>query len=86
MNELINNWYELKKQIKLLEKKSNLYRKKIEKIMDQRDTNTLYSNKFRITRRTIHTSHLTKKNVPKDIWDEYSTTTTHKSYYMKKLK
>jgi hypothetical protein len=43
-------------------------------------------DQLRVTRRTIHTSHLTKKNIPKNIWDRYSSISTHNSYYMKKLK
>ena len=86
MNDLINNWYDVKNQIKLLERKSKLYRTKIEKIMDHKGTNTLYSDRLRVTRRTIHTPHLIKKNVPKNIWDRYSSISTHNSYYMKKLK
>ena len=45
--------------------------------MDHKGTNTLYSDKLRVTRRTINTPHLSKKNVPKNIWDRYSSISTH---------
>ena len=80
----IDDWAILKEEIKKLEARCKLYRKKAEKIMNQENMNTLYGNNYKVDRREKHISRITKANLPQDIWDQYSTISSSQCYYVKR--
>tara|TARA_B100002052_G_C15742003_1_gene533680 strand:- start:161 stop:436 length:276 start_codon:yes stop_codon:yes gene_type:complete len=86
VNELLENWWKYR-EIKLeAEKKLEKYKKKIEKIMERENSNKIQSGKYVVSKRKTHTTRLSKQNVPKDIWERYSTTTAYNTFTIKEVK
>lgn len=73
-NELINEWIETKQQIMLYEAKLDKLKTKIHKLMDNNDTNHLSSNKYVVYRKEMCRQTISKKCVPKSVWQEYAVT------------
>jgi hypothetical protein len=85
-NELLESWWKWR-EIKLeAEKKLNKYKKKIEKMMERENSNKIQSGKYIVSRRKMHTTRLSKQNVPKDVWERYSTTTEYNTFTIKEVK
>ena len=82
INDLLSNWYETKLQIANLEKKCDKYKKYSEKILDELGKNKYESKNFSIKRTNMSRSTISKKDVPSDIWNEYSNTSTYTAYYI----
>ncbi len=82
INELLSNWYDAKLQIANLEKKCDKYKKYSEKILDELGKNNYDSKNFSIKRTNMSRSTISKKDVPSDIWNEYSNTSTYTAYYI----
>lgn len=85
-DELLENWWKYR-EIKLeAEKKLSKYKKKIEKIMERESSNKIQSGKYVVSKRKTFSTRLSKQNVPKDIWERYSTTTEYNTFTIKQLK
>jgi hypothetical protein len=90
IDELLKRWKEAKDEISELESKCEKYKRAVEKIMDSEDTNKLSSNSNSIcvSRRILNRDTLSKKDVPKDIWEKYAKKLSYTAFYFscKKLK
>lgn len=85
VDELLENWWKYR-EIKLeAEKKLGKYKKKIEKIMERENSNKIQSGKYIVSKRKTHATRLSKQNVPKDIWERYSTTTEYNTFTIKEV-
>ena len=86
VDELLENWWKWR-SIKLeAEKKLEKYKKKIEKVMEKEDSNKIQSRKYIVSRRKTRATRLSKQNVPKDLWERYSTTTEYNTFTIKEIK
>lgn len=86
IDNLLENWHDAKQTIAELENKCERYKRLADKLMRSQDTTKLSSHSFQLNKRTISRTTLTKKDVPKDIWDRYSREITYTSYYLKERK
>jgi hypothetical protein len=86
IDELLKNWNDAKIEIASLEKKCDKYKKYCEKIMNKLDKNILTGTNFSVRRVDMERDSISKKDVPKDIWNKYSNRTSFSSFYLKQKK
>ena len=86
INELLDNWYNTKLKITSLEKKCDKYKKYCEKILNKMEKNELSTSVYNLKRVTSTRSSVSKKDLPKNIWDQYSHQVTFSSFYLKPKK
>jgi hypothetical protein len=75
--DLILEWADAKAALKELEKKEEKLKNKITRELKEDDANTVYTDDYKLTRSKRSRLTISKKDVPKNIWDEYS----HKSEF-----
>ena len=83
---LLQKWSEAKSEIIELEKKIDKYKRLANRIMDKNDGNTINSLEYKLTRKEISRTSISKKDVPKETWNKYSRTSTYTAYYLSKKK
>ena len=86
IKNLIQKWADAKTEIADLEKKINKYKRVVDRFMDEKGNNTVTSSDYTLRRKEMSRATISKKNVPKKIWDEYSKSSTYKAYYLSKKK
>jgi hypothetical protein len=82
INELLEKWFNAKQNITSLEQQCEKYKKLADRIMNTKNTNTLSSNKFKVSRNKKTRSSLGKKDVPQNIWNSYSKTSTFNTFHL----
>ena len=80
----IEKYISIKEELSLLEKRAEKYKERIEKFMNQNNLNKIDNDKSFVTRTLTSRSTLSKQNVPKDIFEKYSTKTSYYVYNFKK--
>ena len=53
--------------------------------MNKKNKNVIETNEFVLTKRYNTRLHLSKNNVPEDIYKKYSTRITYNTYHLKKI-
>ena len=86
IEEILDNWYKAKQEISLLEKKCERYKKCSEKIMNNFDKNNLITTKYNLKKINISRSTISKNDLPIDIWNKYSKSSSFTSYYLHPIK
>jgi len=86
IDDLLDTWYKTKLQIASLEKKCEKYKKYCEKIMDKNEQNSITSSDYVLKRTQTTRSTVSKKDLPKDIWNTYSKESSFPIYYLKQKK
>jgi regulator of replication initiation timing len=71
----IDKYINIKEELALLEKKAKKYKEKIEKYMNENNVLKIDNNKSFVSRTLTIRNNISKQNVPKDIFDKYSTKT-----------
>ena len=79
---LLEKWYDMKQEISELETKCDKYKRCMERIMDNKGVDIISSSNHKLKRKQITRATLSKKNVPKDLWDKYSRESTYPVYYL----
>ena len=82
IDQLLKEWHETKLQIALLEKKCDKYKRYSEKILDNLNKESISGSDFILKRVNMTRNTISKKNVPSDIWNKYSVTSSFSSYYI----
>ena len=87
IDELLKKWYDTKQEISLLEAKCEKFKKYADKIMKDSNTHVLSNSMFTLQKKEMSRSSISKKNMPSELWNKYSTTSTFNTYNLtKKLK
>ena len=81
---LLQKWSETKSEIIELEKKIDKYKRLANRIMDKNEGNTINSLEYKLIRKEISRSTISKKDVPKETWNKYAQTSTYTAYYLSK--
>tara|TARA_B110000008_G_C16626647_1_gene426753 strand:+ start:179 stop:460 length:282 start_codon:yes stop_codon:yes gene_type:complete len=84
ISDLLDHWMNTKKQISELELSLTKYKKLATKIMSKNDTDIINSDDYVLKKRTLTKKTLCKDDVPKEIWEKYSKTSTYPAYYLSK--
>ena len=69
---MIEKWDDCRKNIDLLEKKIKRYRSQMENYMQTNNLDVYETSKFKVKKNVQQRALLTKKMVPKEIWNTYS--------------
>jgi hypothetical protein len=80
----IEKYISIKKELSILEKRSEKYKEKIENYMNENNLLKIDNNKSFVSRTLASRNTISKQNVPKDIFDKYSTKTSYYVYNFKK--
>ena len=86
ISELLKKWAETKKEIATLEKKCDKYKKYVDAILENNDSESVSSNEYILKRKIISKSTLSKNDVPKDIWNKYSKNCSYPAYFLTSAK
>ena len=80
----IDEWARLKTEIKKFEIRCAAYKKRAQNLMNQQNTDMLYGSDFKVVKKRNHSTHITKSNIPQDLWDRYSQITSFDAFYVKR--
>lgn len=72
IDELITNYYETKLQLRELEAKEQRYKRLIHRLLDITQASQIKGRALEVSRRTQKRRHISKRDVPNDIWEQYS--------------
>jgi hypothetical protein len=82
IDDILENWYHYKSEIKKLEKKCDKYKKIISKYMIDNEINNISNDRYKVSKKNITSTRLIKKNIPTDIWHKYATTSKYDCFYI----
>jgi len=82
IDNLLESWSRTKKDISDLQLKCDRYKKLASKMMNKMSTSELSSDDFRLKRKKITRSSLSRNDVPKTVWDTYSKSSSYEAYYL----
>jgi hypothetical protein len=85
-SELLQRWNSAKKDLVEVEARIEKYKKLAKKIMSKTGSNVIESSSYTLNRQEISRNSLSKNDVPKDIWDRYSKSSSYDAYYLRKNK
>ena len=85
LNTLLAKWHKAKENKKYWEIECNNYRDAVKRYMDRKQRNTFQTKDYIITRRSNTRTQLLKADVPKDVWEKYSSRLVYSSYTLKKV-
>jgi hypothetical protein len=86
-NELFNDWIDTKEKILYYQHKLEKLKRIINSQMDKNDCDSINNSKYEIYRKEMTRQTITRNNVPRHIWDQYSTKTEpYFQFYTRKLK
>ena len=83
-NELLSKWYDLKETISKLEIKLDEFKSHANNIMESKQTNFLSNEKFVLHRKEIKRRTITKKDLPENLWTQFSKETVCSAFYLTK--
>ena len=86
IDSVLEKWSKAKEEKSYYEKQCDIYKQAIETYMDKKKTNLIETNDFILTKRYNTRIHLSKNNIPKEIYYKYSTRITYNTYNLKKIK
>ena len=69
---LLKKWWELKRDIRKMEKEEEAIREKIKNVMTTKGITQIRGGEYRVTYREMSRDTLSKKDCPKEIWGKYS--------------
>ena len=85
LNKILHKWDKAKKQKILYEKECDQCKGAVERYMNKKEKNIIQSDKYIVSRLSNTRQHLSKQNVPLDIWDRYSSRSSYMVYRLKEI-
>jgi len=73
IDSIIKKWNETKNEAKRLRENEEKYKLVLGKIMDNYNTDIIKGSSLKVSRYQLSRKFLLKENIPKDIYDKYST-------------
>jgi hypothetical protein len=86
IEELLTNWFEAKQNLYELEKRCDKYKLTADRIMNMRGEDTLKTRSFKLTKTDMERETLSKKDVPKDIWNAYAKVSSFSTFRLTPIK
>lgn len=84
LDTVLDKWDEARDKIKALEAKIEKYKASVGKLMDRRNTDKLTGRYLNVQRRRGARTYISQKDVPRDIWEKYSSRSQYEAFYLKK--
>ena len=85
VDNFLENWYHVKQQIIELEAKIDKYKKIATDYMDNSNNDLIKNDKYKLEKKDMIRSSVSKNSLPKDIWDTYSKENFYSAFYISKL-
>lgn len=85
LEELFKEWKSIKKQMSELETRETEIKDLIKDLMREVRSDRLKGLKYVVEQKSQSRTTMSKKDVPEDIWEKYSKTSTCKVLYLKRL-
>ena len=83
---LLERWSDAKVELAEIEKRIEKYKRLANKIMNNRDGNTISSYNHTLKRKDMSRTSISKQDVPDNIWEKYARKNTYTAYYLTKNK
>lgn len=85
LEKLLAEWSKVKHQISQLEHREQDIKELISDIMKEEKTTSLYTENYKVSKKIQSRSHLSQKDVPRDIWDKYSKKIEYPVFHLKRI-
>lgn len=85
LERLLSKWSKIKHELSKLEQEEKKIKELVVDIMNEEKTSTLYTDNYKVSKRVQKRSHISQKDVPKDVWEKYSKTTQFEVFYLKRV-
>lgn len=85
LDELLREWSKIKKTIVEYEEKEAKCKKLIAKLMDEEDSDSLFSDSYIVKRRIQKRKTITQKDLPSEVWDKYARQIQFPVFTLKKI-
>lgn len=69
---LLKKWWDLRQQIKQLEKEEETIREKVKTVMSSKKMTQLRGGNYRVVYREMSRESLSKKDCPAEVWSKYA--------------
>ena len=86
IDDLLEKWNAVNEDIRKAQRKVEKYKQAMNENMNQKNLDKIEGKEYAIHRRRITKLTVTKANLPKELWDRYSTRCTFDAYYLKKIR
>ncbi len=83
IKDLVKKWYESKRKASEYEKLAEKTRDLIVSYMEEKSLDTIKTDDYVVTKKSMSRNFLTKKDMPDEIWQKYSTNKTFDTYYIR---
>ena len=84
-NAMVKEYIEAREQMKIVEDYLDSCKTKIQDYMQNASLDSITIDNYKVENKKITTQRMLKSNVPEDIWNKYSSPTTHKSLYVTRI-
>jgi septation ring formation regulator EzrA len=74
---VLKKWWDIRQQIKQLEKEEEIIRDKIKNVMISKKLSQLRGKNYRVVYREMSRDTLSKKDCPPEVWSKYSRKITY---------
>jgi len=82
--ELLHRWQEVSQEIAKLEEKRERYKSLATRLMDRSKIDTLHTPGLTLSRRNITRASVSKRDLPKSVWDQYSRSVSYQAFYLRR--
>lgn len=79
---LLERWSQAKNELNELEKRIEKYKRLINRVMENKDTNIISSTQYTLKRKNMTRTTISKRDVPEHIWQKYAHSCTYPVYYL----
>jgi hypothetical protein len=83
IKDLVKKWYEYKRKSSDYEKIADKTKDIIVSYMEENDLDTIRTDDYVVTKKSMSRNFLTKKDMPEEVWQKYSRNKVFDSYYIK---
>jgi hypothetical protein len=82
--KILEKYYMAKEKMKDLEELLEYYKEIIEEHLDKEGIDRIKTPQFTVDRRTMTIERMSKKNCPKEIWNDYCSSSTSRALFITK--
>jgi hypothetical protein len=85
LDKLLHEWYKIKAQVSLLEKREADIKELVTDLMNQQGRRMIQTQNFVVSKRTQKRSGISQRDVPEEIWNRYSKKIEYGVFSLKRL-
>ena len=85
LDDLMREWTKVKRNISELEDREKSIKALVTDIMKDEKVDSLYTDNYKVVRKTQKRSTVSQKDLPEELWRKYSKTSEFPVFYLKRL-